>query len=182
MIRHLELVMIILLFPVFCFAGEVLDTTNLSLFFDIRNSAHDIRIFGFSAEEPVEVLDQASEEHLELKTSGPDSDFHASSTFYAYWYISSVQSFEIALSGTSLQNADSIWDWACYWNSIQDGQESPVVLSTIDRDGWQTLYEHNPRNGITSEGVVEISLETLVHDDLIPGEYHGTITMGIAGK
>ena len=181
MIKRIGLVIILLFFSFCCFAGEVLDNADMTLIFDMKNSSHDIRIFGFSSE-PVEVFDQASEEQLELETSGSDSDFHASSTFYAYWYVSSVQPFEIILSGTSLQNEKSIWDWVCYWDSLQEGQQTSVVLSSIGREAGELLYEHDPMNGITSEGMVEISLETLASDNLIPGTYQGTITMGIAGK
>ena len=180
--RRLALLLVPLFIFLYPIASEnIAAPITLEMHFNVAESNHDFRVFGLTASPSLRLTEQEEEVNLEIQDTG--NSLHGSATVYAYWSVSSVESFELELSGTPLMNMGSIWNWRGVWDSEYDRSDEIMEISADDSYDSKLIYTHDPVNqGISSSGVVEINIETEDWDELNPGLYSGSITLGIKGE
>ena len=152
----------------------------LEMHFDVLESGFDFKTFGF-ATSPSGIYSRQDEE-LNLEFAGGENTAHGSATVYAYWIVSSVESFDLEISGVPLSNGTSVWDWNGSWNSRYGASDEIMEISADDSYAAKVIYSHNPSSNISSRGSVEIKIDTEDTDVIHPGLYSGTLTLGIKGE
>lgn len=174
-----KLILLILILTLFLYVSAATDSVSTTMYLDMNKMEHSVALGFIEASDIIPYsldLSSYSLDKVGLEEELIDKDGILSKDIRVFWDISSPRNFKVLLTGSPLSdNSGNMLDFSVTWIPYEKDEEVSIGL---DGDfSKQEIYTHHPELSLSHSGTADLRIETETLSTVIPGTYHGELTL-----